>query len=411
MFLVVVGLAPFVPLTSLPNTISQFLTVASEREAAVDCLKVRGTHGHWYEDKTYAARVEHPAYYSTGFRAAKYRRQKNKKEVPEESFLGQTMWAWNETRYHQCQLQWLDLDLFCNTMQSLNLTRVFLVGDSLMGAQFQSLLSLVGLYPHDYIAQGPRKPPNTDIMTCPSGFNITLKYVRENLAPNLLPTDLTGDMQEKKMMFGHEVNGCVDGRQVPPKGGVTEDGRCPWHLDYESSSARTLLILNQGAHFHSRESFQRNIDLFFPILDGINRPNDLVFFRATVPGHKDCFTGGFGIHPIDNYTHYMELFNSTMYDWHLFDSYNQYVKQKIEARQLRKEPNAVPVHYLNVFNLTVLRPDGHIAADDCLHYDNPGPIDWWNHLLFTNLISFTKSQPNDLVLQSVYRTVSTVAGL
>ena len=58
--------------------------------------------------------------------------------------------------------------------------------------------------------------------------------------------------------------------------------------------------------------------------------------------------------------------------------------------------------------MTVLRPDGHLTGvdnsieefltvkckncrkfnkrkEDCLHYSLPGPIDWWSHLMFSNL--------------------------
>lgn len=39
------------------------------------------------------------------------------------------------------------------------------------------------------------------------------------------------------------------------------------------------------------------------------------------------------------------------------------------------------VHLLDVFPMTALRRDGHTAIDgDCLHYVNPGPVDWWNRL-------------------------------
>jgi len=50
--------------------------------------------------------------------------------------------------------------------------------------------------------------------------------------------------------------------------------------------------------------------------------------------------------------------------------------------------------------MTVLRNDGHlggeecanepcrenIESNDCFHYFLPGPVDWWNHLLYNNLM-------------------------
>jgi hypothetical protein len=66
--------------------------------------------------------------------------------------------------------------------------------------------------------------------------------------------------------------------------------------------------------------------------------------------------------------------NKTLYDWYLFEDYNEYVKQTVGD----------VFHVLDVFNMTVLRKDGHGGGKDCLHY-RPGPGDWWNHLLFTQL--------------------------
>ncbi|KAL7538462.1 hypothetical protein ACHAXR_008572 [Thalassiosira sp. AJA248-18] len=40
--------------------------------------------------------------------------------------------------------------------------------------------------------------------------------------------------------------------------------------------------------------------------------------------------------------------------------------------------------------MTILRPDGHRTPNkDCLHYLLPGPVDWWNHLLFSNLLELS----------------------
>ena len=56
------------------------------------------------------------------------------------------------------------------------------------------------------------------------------------------------------------------------------------------------------------------------------------------------------------------------------------------------------LYILDVVPMTILRPDGHISGpqkcstcknDDCLHYMLPGPTDWWNHLMYSNLISLT----------------------
>ncbi len=60
------------------------------------------------------------------------------------------------------------------------------------------------------------------------------------------------------------------------------------------------------------------------------------------------------------------------------------------------------VYAIDVYNMTALRSDGHRGGTDCLHYAYPGPIDWWNHFLFTYLkeLSRVLSRENMVNCQS-----------
>ena len=65
------------------------------------------------------------------------------------------------------------------------------------------------------------------------------------------------------------------------------------------------------------------------------------------------------------------------------DYHNKHTKDIIEEKHRAGE---IPmVHVFDVYNMTALRSDGHRGGADCLHYAFPGPIDWWNHFLFTYL--------------------------
>jgi hypothetical protein len=46
--------------------------------------------------------------------------------------------------------------------------------------------------------------------------------------------------------------------------------------------------------------------------------------------------------------------------------------------------------YMNVDNMLSLRPDGHVAAFDCLHYCLPGPLDSVINL-FYNILRVVES--------------------
>jgi hypothetical protein len=41
------------------------------------------------------------------------------------------------------------------------------------------------------------------------------------------------------------------------------------------------------------------------------------------------------------------------------------------------------IHWLNVYNSSILQLDRHIGCGDCLHYYLPGPTDWWAHFFYS----------------------------
>ena len=154
----------------------------------------------------------------------------------------------------------------------------------------------------------------------------------------------------------------------------------------DEAGGRALLVLNQGAHFHSMKTFADSFDRFVNLFNGIARPGDIVVFRATAPGHRDCWVRRNITIPEMTHDLFLDLYSTGKYDWNLLDSYNMYAREKME----KDLTPTVMGHYLNVYNMTVLRPDQHVSAADCLHYMHPGPIDYWNHLLFTNLADIAK---------------------
>ena len=63
--------------------------------------------------------------------------------------------------------------------------------------------------------------------------------------------------------------------------------------------------------------------------------------------------------------------------------------------RILEQKSLARMEILDVFPMTVRRPDGHMADEykspdtkrnDCLHYSLHGPIDWWNHLMLGNLM-------------------------
>ena len=95
--------------------------------------------------------------------------------------------------------------------------------------------------------------------------------------------------------------------------------------------------------------------------------------------------------PFKNYAEYVPTITE-VYSWNKFIDYNDYAQRVIRHRD--KDKTKQKIQILDVYPMTVLRPDGHAGGadcfecgrDDCLHYSLPGPVDWWNHLMLSNLV-------------------------
>ena len=149
----------------------------------------------------------------------------------------------------------------------------------------------------------------------------------------------------------------------------------------------TILVVNEGAHIYPMETFQNDIDDFFTKnIETSRRSDDMVIYRSTAPGHEHCENYS------EPFTSQEEFKEPTMYNWNMMTKYNDYVKSKLSSLSLMQnenEENRVKLMYLDIYNMTILRPDGHSShGRDCLHYVIPGVPDYWNHLLYSNLLDY-----------------------
>ena len=380
------------PLLVDSTTISKKVAKSTETEEnhGERCLRLRGTSGHWYANNTFGRET----FYRKGFRSGRWYRKvylQNNSAVYEGN-----RYAWEDTSLGEsssdCQIRPVNRNVFCDVVQAHQIQRILFVGDSLMSAQVESLTELIKM--NDDVVKCPNRSDNGGDNS--SVWRVEIVFRRENLGPNYRKTIISENRTDAKdrQQFGPEDPYCGGTPANPPKPMMPGEF-CPWQKLYNETTTaadnnndgRTLLVLNQGAHFHSIETFQASFDWFVELFNKIANPRDIVVFRSTVPGHKDCFNPNPNISFADmTHDKFLEEFATNMYDWNLFDSYNRYAKEKME----RDLSSKVTGHYLNVYNMTVLRFDQHVAANDCLHYTHPGPIDYWNHLLFTNLADMAK---------------------
>ena len=342
-------------------------------------------------------------------------------------------WWWWEPAEPSCHEEWkfANRRSLCGAMRALNLTGLTFIGDSTSEMMAKSMMMLVlpGRTLHlrwkpQQIACGQREEVEEGEQSQPQQrggggddggggdggggdvYAFTLRFLRNDYL--------------------------TDKETVCPKGVCLE-----WRKQFVSGSTRndkaaTLWIVNTGAHFHSFRSFAATLGSFaravaekrqqqqqqqqrekqHPQNDDhsnheqplpVSPPRDLIFFRTTAAGHDDCenFSAPVATPPPTGRRH-------PSYSWQNFDRYNEYARavlqetldkdhrqrEQQQQQQQQQQQGAGEggqkvvdgVHLLDVVPMTRLRPDGHLQPPvDCLHYSLPGPPDWWNHLLVTQL--------------------------
>ena len=293
------------------------------------CQWIRGSSGHWIADPiTIRSRDASVVVNSTNFR-------------------------W-EDEERSCQTSLWTKAGMCQVMNNLGLNRIFLVGDSLTHLQYTSMWNLLGF---EYSVKGTEIPNNFTV-NCPENLQTSfiIQYVRN---------DKLSLTKTNRRCVGGICNAWVDAYR-----GFKDRGK-------------TLLVANTGAHLHSFPTFQSRFDAFVQLLSEQKESQDLIFFRTTVPGHFNCSRSDV---PYQDARHFRATLGSDHYDWSLMESYNEYAKDAFQVGCLARRETCRRRLILDVFPMTILRPDGHSNPPvDCLHYLLPGPPDWWNHLLYSNL--------------------------
>jgi hypothetical protein len=363
-----------------PNTTTLLPRIARPYEHnQTDCIQIRGMYGRWEEDLDYASKVQYTTYEGSFHQRAFLERKRNGKA--RRDFLPFTTYAWRETMYPECQLQILTAEGFCRVLSQLNISTLMLVGDSLTG---QMQASLAGLM------QFPESEQRNETHFCPDGFQFRIVGFRDLVYAIDKPAEAFMVNKSSTNKLGTDTLPIVEGYGQATifycqREGTLEKGQpglCGWHEYYHKiKEGQVLLVLNGGPHYHARKAFQAMLDGFLSTFR-MRSPDDLIWFRTTAPGHKDCFhipdgQSGRNAPPISNYSTFQRLYEASRFGWNQFQYFNSYAEETLRNTSIR---------LLNIHNMTALRPDGHPSATDCLHYSLPSVIDWWNHLLYSNLL-------------------------
>jgi len=334
------------------------------------CRYLRGRAGHWEQDMEYAKLAQYKTPISF------YAGKADRLFVPTENepFRLPTTYKWIDALYPQCQTELVTLEGLCDVMQRLGVGRILLVGDSLTWQSSESLHKLLGAT--DDAHEGHSLKSWVATFKCPNGAN--------EIQIQALRNDELNKIAEEPM-------------EKKPNCGIM--GYCmPWINEYTSNPVPTVLIANAGAHIDDIVRFRSLFYDFLNIVDSADRSDDIVFFRTSVPGHRDCMKEG--IQPF-YYYHEYQARETKKWNWDMFYKHNNYVDRTLNDRAARGDAR-IPIELLDVYPMTVLRPDGHASssdcenqcgrADDCLHYSLPGPPDWWSHLLYSNLLDLAREK-------------------
>jgi len=388
----------------------EFLNTPMDKTLRSDeCRDVRGRFGHWTRadlDFVRAAQYQTPiaGYAGNADLAWKPMMDATLENGP---YRNATQYRWVDHFEASCPVNLLNRQGLCNTLVVLGIKRVMFVGDSLMFHWSQAFWKILG---------------NTDT----PGSDTTLTWSQ------MLSCGETND--EIKFIFVR--NDKLDNVTGPVEYGVSNCGGfgyChPWRSRYAGQSEPTLLIANTGAHHYDSDEYMADVDSFLEFVHQLNRTSDLVFMRNTVPGHPKCKNL---VEPFKDYDEFAEHADYSerpysIFNWNMFPAYNRYLDESIQAYKDKShyglgeksyenltKTAKVSIELLDVYPMTILRPDGHIAgvdnlveqylasdkchncpphkatwAEDCLHYSLPGPIDWWSHLLYSTLQDVASSR-------------------
>jgi hypothetical protein len=341
-----------------------------------DCRHLRARIGAWTSDMSLAPSLQ----YSTPVEGYLGCADTNFVATAEEPYRLPTTHRWDETVWPTCPIAVSSTTEICAAMERLGLTRILFVGDHTTMTQAVSLANILGQGAG--ISLDPNVVPNFAKNIVCSGTSFQLTYIRNDRL---------------------EEPGTTPSPNYPNCGAAGQQYCYPWSDNYAQFGGKQLLIVNTGYHWADDwQGYITNFQNFVGKIDEIStasalRSNDVIMFRTSVPGHKEC-----NLHngPYGHYGEYCpRIVNGAFWHWWgELPPYNDYAIRIINEWNLLNTVKSGPdIELLDPWFMTVLRPDGHLSGADagpncdwnvnneCMLYSLPGPVDWWNHLLVSQL--------------------------
>ena len=293
---------------------------------------------------------------------------------------GPSAWEWLPDRDRaECSLPRMNRSAMCTVLARLRLRRIFMVGDSLEYARAQSLWKLVGGWPEPR-QHGPTDgkvlgPYKLDCNASNLGPDVTFQFVFNARLRNNTHTEQNLTKQNLHDPQSDACYICI-----------------PWVEAFRASHAPTLLLTSlAGSHHHSVSDYEGSLGRFFDTLLASVRASDVVVLRSNSNGQSNCTTYKRPFHDTSEFV----LSREGPYNWDLFPVYDALNQLYVRRNLNRVAAQGATLRYLDVWPMSVLRPDARMGLHDCLHFAIPGLPDWWNHLQLAQLESLASARPRD----------------
>ncbi|KAL9191181.1 hypothetical protein ACHAXT_000887 [Thalassiosira profunda] len=197
------------------------------------CNGIRGRVGKWVYNETYAE----DSWYVPALGAPKGWIRNREMDGP----YNHTSWKWEDDA-PDCPIEELTLGGFCEAMHKLDMTRLFVLGDSIEFMRLVSFMHLMGLQSsvHTHLHSSMRWSYTIDCPSVGRFSEVDIVFYRTNhLMPVLGNETHPAEWHYHKQE--HELFVCY-GVANPPNGlRPNEKGWCPWVQEYLHSAERTML--------------------------------------------------------------------------------------------------------------------------------------------------------------------------
>jgi len=183
-----------------------------------------------------------------------------------------------------------------------------------------------------------------------------------------------------------------------------------------NSIDRTVIVANTGLWIPTFEEYKTAFGALLDYIDSFPPDKIIPFIRPSIPGHPNCkprpdldkaqhgeelknfdwvnkTVDEVPFEDIQAYRDYTNQQNgSQTYNWLNLERYNDYSYGMLKNRTAATAAtnSTTEIHWFDIFPSAILRRDGHIGFQDCLHYYLPGPVDWWSHLFFSKLVDMAE---------------------